>query len=83
MAADAPKITRALISVSDKAGLVELGKALAGMGIEVLSTGGTSAALKAAGIAVKDVAEQRMLITRPAAEASTCSRSSVALSVAP
>ena len=51
------KIARALISVSDKSGLVELGRALAGHGVELLSTGGTSAALKAAGLSVKDVAE--------------------------
>ncbi len=50
-------IARALLSVSDKAGLVELGRALAGRGIELVSTGGTAAALKAAGLAVRDVAE--------------------------
>jgi phosphoribosylaminoimidazolecarboxamide formyltransferase / IMP cyclohydrolase len=50
-------IRRALISVSDKMGLVELGKALAARGVEVLSTGGTAKALKDAGVAVKDVAE--------------------------
>jgi phosphoribosylaminoimidazolecarboxamide formyltransferase/IMP cyclohydrolase len=50
-------IRRALISVSDKAGLVELGKALAARGVEILSTGGTAKALKDAGVAVKDVAE--------------------------
>jgi phosphoribosylaminoimidazolecarboxamide formyltransferase/IMP cyclohydrolase len=49
-------IRRALISVSDKAGLVELGKALGGWGVEVLSTGGTARALKDAGVAVTDVA---------------------------
>jgi phosphoribosylaminoimidazolecarboxamide formyltransferase/IMP cyclohydrolase len=51
------KITRALISVSDKQGLVELGQALAAHGVEILSTGGTASALKAAGLAIKDVAE--------------------------
>jgi phosphoribosylaminoimidazolecarboxamide formyltransferase / IMP cyclohydrolase len=51
------KIRRALISVSDKQGLVDFGKALAAAGVEILSTGGTASALKAAGIAVKDVAE--------------------------
>jgi phosphoribosylaminoimidazolecarboxamide formyltransferase / IMP cyclohydrolase len=50
-------IRRALISVSDKTGLVELGKALAARGVEILSTGGTAKALKDAGVAVKDVAE--------------------------
>ena len=50
-------IRRALISVSDKAGLVELARALAGRGVEILSTGGTAKALREAGLAVKDVAE--------------------------
>lgn len=52
-----PKIHRALISVSDKQGLVALGKALSEAGVELLSTGGTASALKAAGLKVKDVAE--------------------------
>ncbi len=51
------KITRALISVSDKNGIVELGQALAGFGVEILSTGGTAKALREAGIEVKDVSE--------------------------
>ncbi|HEX6959619.1 MAG TPA: bifunctional phosphoribosylaminoimidazolecarboxamide formyltransferase/IMP cyclohydrolase [Ferrovibrio sp.] len=50
-------VRRALISVSDKTGLVEFGKALSGHGIEILSTGGTYKALKEAGVAVKEVAE--------------------------
>jgi len=50
-------IRRALISVSDKAGLVEFATALAERGVEILSTGGTAKALQAAGLAVKDVAE--------------------------
>ena len=45
MPEDIVKIARALISVSDKAGLVDLGKALVGRGVEILSTGGTAAAL--------------------------------------
>ena len=57
MATDALKIRRALISVSDKSGLVDLGKALAAAGVEILSTGGTASALKTAGVPVKDVAE--------------------------
>jgi len=52
-----PPIRRALISVSDKSGVIELAKALTERGVEILSTGGTSAAIKAAGLAVKDVAE--------------------------
>ena len=51
------KITRTLISVSDKTGLLELARDLTALGVELLSTGGTAAALKAAGVAVKDVSE--------------------------
>ena len=50
-------IKRALLSVSDKAGLVELGRALAAKGVELVSTGGTAKALRDAGLAVKDVSE--------------------------
>jgi phosphoribosylaminoimidazolecarboxamide formyltransferase/IMP cyclohydrolase len=50
-------IRRALISVSDKTGLVDFAQALAAQGVEILSTGGTAKALKSAGIPVKDVAE--------------------------
>lgn len=50
-------IKRALISVSDKTGIVEVAKKLVEFGVEIISTGGTSKALKAAGIAVKDVSE--------------------------
>jgi phosphoribosylaminoimidazolecarboxamide formyltransferase/IMP cyclohydrolase len=50
-------IRRALISVSDKTGLIEFAQVLIGRGIEILSTGGTARALKEAGLAVKDVAE--------------------------
>ncbi len=57
MTADVQKIRRALISVSDKTGLVELGRALAAFGVELVSTGGTAVALKNAGLAVRDVAE--------------------------
>jgi len=49
-------IRRALISVSDKTGLEELGRFLADQGVEILSTGGSAKALAAAGIAVKEVA---------------------------
>jgi len=54
---DLAPLTRALISVSDKAGLSELAQALAARGVELVSTGGTAAALRAAGIAVRDVSE--------------------------
>ena len=45
-------IRRALISVSDKAGLADLGRALAAAGVELLSTGGTARALREAGVPV-------------------------------
>ncbi|KAK8798780.1 hypothetical protein WA158_007864 [Blastocystis sp. Blastoise] len=51
------KIERALLSVSDKTGLVELGKFLQEHGVEMLSTGGTAKALRDAGLTVKDVSE--------------------------
>jgi phosphoribosylaminoimidazolecarboxamide formyltransferase / IMP cyclohydrolase len=57
MPADIVKIGRALISVSDKSDLVDLSRALAGRGVEILSTGGTAAALGEAGLTVVDVAQ--------------------------
>jgi phosphoribosylaminoimidazolecarboxamide formyltransferase / IMP cyclohydrolase len=51
------KIARALLSVSDKTGLAELGQALARHGVELVSTGGTARTLRAAGLAVRDVAD--------------------------
>jgi phosphoribosylaminoimidazolecarboxamide formyltransferase/IMP cyclohydrolase len=56
-APDKVTIKRALLSVSDKSGLVELGQALAGWGVELVSTGGTAKALRDAGLAVKDVSD--------------------------
>ena len=50
-------IKRALISVSDKNGIVDFARELSGLGVEMLSTGGTAKALKDAGIKVKDVSE--------------------------
>lgn len=50
-------LRRALLSVSDKAGLVELGRALAARDVELVSTGGTAKALRDAGLAVKDISE--------------------------
>src|ERR1700754_5235559 len=54
---DQVKIARALLSVSDKTGIVDLGKALAGHGVELVSTGGTAAALREAGLAVRDISD--------------------------
>ncbi|HEX5931715.1 MAG TPA: bifunctional phosphoribosylaminoimidazolecarboxamide formyltransferase/IMP cyclohydrolase [Methyloceanibacter sp.] len=51
------KITRALISASDKTGLADFARALRAHGVEIVSTGGTAKALREAGIAVTDVAE--------------------------
>ena len=51
------RVTRALISVSDKSGLVDRAKRLAALGVELVSTGGTSKALKEAGLEVKDVSD--------------------------
>jgi len=50
-------VRRALLSVSDKTGLLELAQSLAAHGVELLSTGGTAKALRNAGLAVKDVSE--------------------------
>jgi len=52
-----PIIKRALVSVSDKAGLVDLGRFLAGRGVEILSTGGSAKALREADVAVIEVAD--------------------------
>ena len=50
-------VKRALISVSDKTGLIEFARKLAARGVEILSTGGTAAALRGAGLTVIDVAD--------------------------
>jgi phosphoribosylaminoimidazolecarboxamide formyltransferase/IMP cyclohydrolase len=51
------QIRRALLSVSDKTGLVEFARALRGFGVELLSTGGTAKALRDAGLEVRDVSD--------------------------
>jgi phosphoribosylaminoimidazolecarboxamide formyltransferase/IMP cyclohydrolase len=51
------KVVRALISVSDKKGILDLGKRLAKLGVEILSTGGTARALREASVPVKDVSD--------------------------
>lgn len=50
-------IKRALLSVSDKTGVVDLARALAGKGVELVSTGGTAKALRDAGLDVRDVSD--------------------------
>jgi len=51
------KIRRALVSVHDKTGLVDLGRALASLGVEIISTGGTARLLRECGIPVRDVSD--------------------------
>ena len=50
-------IRRALLSVTDKTGLVEFGRALASHGVELVSTGGTARTLRDAGLAVQDISD--------------------------
>jgi len=57
MSTDVLPIRRALLSVSDKTGLIELAQVLCHLGVELISTGGTAAAIRAAGLAVRDVSE--------------------------
>ena len=51
------RVRRALVSVSDKTGVADFARGLAGLGVEILSTGGTAAALREAGLEVTDVSE--------------------------
>lgn len=51
------RIRRALLSVTDKTGLVEFAKVLAGFGVELVSTGGTARALREAGLGVQDISD--------------------------
>jgi phosphoribosylaminoimidazolecarboxamide formyltransferase/IMP cyclohydrolase len=57
MSSPDPKITRALLSVSDKSGLLDFAKALVDLGVELVSTGGTADLLRKSGLAVRDVSE--------------------------
>ncbi len=57
MSASPRRIERALMSVSDKTGLIDLARALAAAGVEIVSTGGTAKAIADAGIAVVDVSQ--------------------------
>ena len=56
-APDRAKVMRALISVSDKTGLIDAARTLAGLGVELVSTGGTRKAIADAGLPVKDISE--------------------------
>jgi phosphoribosylaminoimidazolecarboxamide formyltransferase/IMP cyclohydrolase len=51
------RVRRALVSVHDKAGIVEFARALAALGVEILSTGGTAKLIREAGVRVADVSE--------------------------
>src|ERR1700748_1922498 len=51
------RVTCALLSVSDKSGLIEFARALTGHGVDLVSTGGTATAIAAAGLKVRDVSE--------------------------
>src|SRR5256884_4509457 len=51
------RVSRALLSVSDKTGLIEFARSLAARGVELVSTGGTAKAIATAGLKVKDVSE--------------------------
>ncbi len=55
--AEETRVRRALISVSDKTGVVDFARGLAGLGVEIVSTGGTAAALREAGVEVRDVSD--------------------------
>jgi phosphoribosylaminoimidazolecarboxamide formyltransferase / IMP cyclohydrolase len=57
MSQDQVRISRALLSVSDKTGLIDFARALSARGIDLVSTGGTHRALRAAGLAVAEVAD--------------------------
>ncbi|HTM47168.1 MAG TPA: bifunctional phosphoribosylaminoimidazolecarboxamide formyltransferase/IMP cyclohydrolase [Bryobacteraceae bacterium] len=52
-----PKIASALLSVTDKSGILDFARALAGLGVELISTGGTAKALREGGLVVHDVSE--------------------------
>ncbi len=57
MSRSSSRIQRAILSVTDKTGLVDFARQLAGLGIELISTGGTAKLLRDSGIAVKDISE--------------------------
>ena len=57
MTATARQVKRALLSVTDKSGLVDFARALSALGVDLISTGGTARALREAGLPVRDIAE--------------------------
>jgi phosphoribosylaminoimidazolecarboxamide formyltransferase / IMP cyclohydrolase len=52
-----PKVQRAVLSVTDKSGIVDFARKLSGLGVELISTGGTAKLLRDSGIAVKDISD--------------------------
>jgi len=52
-----PKVQRAILSVTDKSGVVEFARTLATLGVELVSTGGTASVLREAGVAVRDISD--------------------------
>src|SRR3984957_8388174 len=54
---DLRPVRRALLSVTDKTGLIEFARALASFGVDLVSTGGTSKALREAGLPVRDISD--------------------------
>ena len=88
--ADVVMIRRALLSVSDKTGLVPFASALAAAGVALLSTGGTAKALRDAGLAVTDVSEHtgspeimdgRVKTLHPKVHGGACARRACAASM--
>ena len=57
MSRSTSRIQRAILSVTDKTGLVDFARQLSGLGVELISTGGTAKLLRGAGIQVKDISE--------------------------
>ena len=57
LSGDLKPIRRALLSVTDKTGLVEFARVLSGLGVELVSTGGTAKALREAGLSVRDISD--------------------------
>src|SRR3979490_836428 len=57
MSESAAKIQRAILSVTDKSGLVEFARKLSNLGVELISTGGTAKLLRDSGIAARDISE--------------------------
>ena len=74
-------VRRALLSVSDKAGLIELATALAKHGVEMLSTGGTAKAIREAGLPVKDASVTQAESTKDRQVAATKREASVSMDI--